>query len=138
MNVNRTIKALTMTVLLLFCTTALAWEGRNEIKVMTQNQYLGADLTPLLVTKDPTKFNEALILILQKVAANRFHDRAQRLAAQIAKERPHVVALQEVWRLGCQEDLPLAAPDQGCNDPTIKGAFVDQLQETLSALKAKA
>jgi endonuclease/exonuclease/phosphatase family metal-dependent hydrolase len=136
MIMKRIFLAITICSLLVFCTSASAWDDGGKIKVMTQNQYLGADLAPLLSTKTSTEFNDALISVLNKIAASRIHDRAQRQAAQIAKERPHVVALQEAWRFDCT-DLAQSTPGQGCNDPMIAGAFVDQLEETLSALKAQ-
>ena len=137
MSINRTASAYTIIAALLFyCATALAWGDHNEIKVMSQNQYLGADLAPLL-TANSDQFNDVLVTILKKVAASRFHDRAQRQAAQIAKERPHVVALQEAWRLECQDLINPPVQGHGCSDPAIKSAFVDQLQETRLALKAQ-
>jgi endonuclease/exonuclease/phosphatase family metal-dependent hydrolase len=136
MNTIRILQALIISSLLLFCSAASAWDDGGEIKVMTQNQYPGADLTPLL-TATPAEFNGVLVSVLEKIAASRFHDRAQRQAAQIAKERPHVVALQEAWRFDCQDLTPQTPKRRGCNDPMIAGAFVDQLKETLSALKAQ-
>ncbi len=136
MKTNRIIKLLTISSILLFCTAAFAWEDNGKIKVMTQNQYLGADLAPLLAAPSPEEFNAALVSVLQKIASSRFTDRAKRQASQIAKERPHVVALQEVWRFECQ-DLEPPMTGKGCNDPMVAGAFVDQLEETLGALKAQ-
>ena len=135
MGIKHTIKACTIAVSLMVSTTASAWKNDGEIKVMTQNQYLGADLVPLLAAPDPEAFNAALISVLTKIADNRFRDRVQRQTAHIAKEHPHIVALQEVWAFECQDFTPL--PGLGCDDPSIKGAFVDHLQETLVALKAK-
>lgn len=135
MGIKLTIKAFIISVLLMISTTALAWKGDGEIKVMTQNQFLGADLVPLLAAPNTDAFNTALISVLTKIADNRFRDRVQRQAAQIAKEQPHIVALQEVWAFECQDFTHL--PGLGCDDPSIKGAFVDHLQETLLALKAK-
>ena len=72
--------------------------------------------------------------MLEQIAANRFPARAQRQAALIAQQAPDLVGLQEVWEIACQE-LP---PTPGaCAEPAISGAFVDQLQVTLSALKAR-
>ena len=144
MNTNRIHQAFIISSLLLFCSAVSATDHRHEnhwydnrsIKVMTQNQYLGADLAPLLTASNATDFNVALVSVLKKVAASRFHDRVQRQAAQIAKDRPHVIALQEVWRFDCT-DLEPPTVGKGCNDPEIAGAFVDQLKETLSALKAQ-
>ena len=116
MNTIRILQALIISSLLLFCSAASAWDDGSEIKVMTQNQYLGADLAPLLTATDSLAFNDELVSVLKKIAASRFHDRAQRQAAQIAKERPHVVALQEAWRFDCQ-DLAPPTPRQGATLP---------------------
>ena len=43
----------------------------RDLGVVTYNQYLGADLTPLLVAP-AGQFNAALLGVLEKVAANRF------------------------------------------------------------------
>jgi endonuclease/exonuclease/phosphatase family metal-dependent hydrolase len=144
MNTNRIHQTFIISSLLLFCSAASAtdnrhenhWDDHHSIKVITQNQYLGADLASLLTASDAAKFNVALVSVLKKIAASRFHDRVQRQVAQIAKDHPHVVALQEAWRFDCT-DLEPPTTGKGCNDPEIAGAFVDQLKETLSALKAQ-
>jgi endonuclease/exonuclease/phosphatase family metal-dependent hydrolase len=144
MNTNRIHQIFIISSLLLFCSAASArdhwhenhWGDHHSIKIITQNQYPGADLAPLLTASDAPKFNVALVSVLKKIAASRFHNRVQRQAAQIAKEYPHVVALQEAWRFDCT-DLGPPTTGKGCDDPEIAGAFVDQLKETLSALKAQ-
>jgi len=108
--------------------------ANDEIKVLTQNQYLGADLGPLIAAP-PEDFNATLVQITQQVAANSFVERVQRQAKEIADRAPDVVALQEVWRFTCTDlDPPMAG--KGCSDPSIAGAFVDQLEYTLDALQA--
>lgn len=108
----------------------------DEIKVLTQNQYLGADLAPLLAAEDANAFNDALVAVLQQVAANRFPARALQQAKDIAARKPDIVALQEVWRFGCIDYFQPPIPDAGCGDPSIAGAFVDHLDYTLGALQA--
>jgi hypothetical protein len=100
--------------------------GAATFKVMTQNQYLGADLTPILAASDAIEFNAAVVKALQTVAANMPEQRAIALADEIAKEGPELVGLQEVYQFNC------AGP--GCSDPSIAVAFTDQLQATLDAL----
>lgn len=100
---------------------------------MTQNQYLGADLAPLLGAQDEAAFNAALVAALRQIADNEFPRRAERLARLIAQRRPHLVSLQEVWSFQCI-DLAAPLPGFGCGDPSIAGAFNDHLSETLSAL----
>jgi endonuclease/exonuclease/phosphatase family metal-dependent hydrolase len=126
-------RMLSLSALLSLLGGAQALAGSN-IEVMTQNQYFGADLMPLGTATTRAEFNAALVAILQQIAASNFPDRAQRQAAQIARQRPHLVGLQEVWLLEC--DDASASDGQGCEDPSIVGAFNAQLDETLRALDA--
>ena len=114
---------------LLSGTQALAGD---DIEVMTYNQYLGADFASIVFTP-PGEFNDALVEILQQIAATDFPRRAQRQAEQIAGRLPDLVGLQEVWYLDCVDAGPQAA-GKGCNDPSVAGAFVDHLEVTLDAL----
>lgn len=107
---------------------ALPASASDDITVMTYNQYLGADFTPLAAPPDGD-FSAALVSILEQIAATDFVARAERQAAEIARRRPHVVALQEVWDLSCTGDA--------CQDPLIADAFVDYLDATLDALAAR-
>lgn len=100
--------------------------GAN-IRVMTQNQYLGADLLPIFTATDAVTFNAALVEALQTVAANKPVERMRALARDIARERPELVGLQEAIHLRCA--------GAACSDPTIAAAFSDHLQITLDALK---
>lgn len=113
---------------------ALPASARDDIKVMTQNQYLGADFASLLAPPDGD-FNAELVRILQQIAATDFPARAQRQALEIARRKPDLVGLQEVWVLDCIDQDP--SDDRGCEDPSIAGAFVDYLDETLDALQAR-
>ena len=107
--------------------------AQDRITVMTQNQYLGADLAPLLTAPTAEAFNAALVAALEQVAANDFDARAQALAANIGERNPDLVALQEVWFFFCV-DLEPSTPDEGCDNPRIAGAFGDHLVPTLAAL----
>jgi endonuclease/exonuclease/phosphatase family metal-dependent hydrolase len=109
--------------------------GAATIEVMTQNQYLGADLAPILAAPDAGALNAALVTALQTVVANKPEERMKALADDIAKNQPALVGLQEVYRFDCVDIVqppPLAA---GCSDPSIAAAFSDHLQATLDALK---
>jgi hypothetical protein len=109
-----------------------------DIEVMTQNQYLGADLAPVLgaattVPFDPAAFNAAVVAALGKIAATRPAERARALADEIADRRPDVVGVQEAYVFGC---TPYTGqlPGTGCDDPSIKAAFTDHLLDTQRAL----
>lgn len=126
-------KRIFATSLALCLSGALPATAGDEIKVLTQNQALGADFASLLAPPNGD-FNGALVSIIKQVAATDFPARAQRQALQIARRKPHLVGLQEVWELRCR-DLN-SADNLGCEDPDIAGAFVDYLDETLAALVA--
>jgi len=98
-----------------------------DIKVMTQNQYLGAELAPVLAAPDDGTFRIAVGTALQQIAANTPKERMKAIAANILKERPAVVGLQEVYAFQC-------FGGSACNDPSVAGAFTDHLWETLDAL----
>jgi hypothetical protein len=124
--------SMTLALALLASAPALA-QGR--IDVMTQNQYLGADLTPILTAGTPQEFNEAVVAALEEVAANDFPTRAGLLAKLIANRLPDLVGLQEVFTFTCT-DLAPPTPGQGCDNPRISNAFNDHLSLTLAALVA--
>jgi hypothetical protein len=80
-----------------------------DIDVMTQNQYLGADIAPLVepgISQD--EFLARVAIALQQVAENRPRERIVALAAEIAARQPHLVGLQEVFAFSCVNMSPLA------------------------------
>lgn len=118
----------TLALALLASAPALA-EGK--IDVMTQNQYLGADLTPIVSAPNPIAFNEALIQALEDIAANDYPARAKKLAELIADRLPELAGLQEMFQFVCYETGALPG---ACSDPSISNAFNDHLQLTLDEL----
>ena len=126
---------------ILLGTTSLS--GAAEIDVMTQNQYLGADLAPVLAVAttepfDPVAFNTTVVEALTKIAAARPAERARVLAAEVSQRNPDVVGLQEAYKFVCSPypNVPPMA-GMGCEDPAIKDAFTDHLQNTEVALRGK-
>lgn len=105
----------------------------RELAVATYNQYLGADLTPILAAP-PAQFNAAVLAVIKQIGDNRFRARAQRQARLIAHAGPDLIGLQEVWQYECVDLPPVAG---ACADPAIRPALVDQLSVTLAALKAQ-
>ena len=105
-----------------------------DIEVMTQNQYVGADLIGVVSEPD---FNAAAIEFLQIRAASLPAGRARALAALIDKRTPALVGLQEVYLFTCIEPDPKPDDHKGCEDPSFAGAFTDQLADTLGALGGK-
>lgn len=115
---------------------AQAATAAGKIDIMTMNQYLGADIDPIVEAENPIELNEAVVTALEELAANDFPSRAVALAEIITDRLPELVGLQEAFIFTCT-DLELPSPDEGCDNPRIRNAFNDHLQLTLDAIAAK-
>src|SRR4051812_16788977 len=80
--------------------TSPAASSSRDVKVMTRNLYLGADLIPLATQPSREAFEQAAAQRFQTVLNNDFATRAKALAAEIARHKPDLIGLQEaaVWR----------------------------------------
>lgn len=97
-------------------------DGNRELTVMTQNLYLGSDLTPAIVAPDGASFLKAVATIYGTVQFTNFPQRAVAIASIIATERPDLVGLQEVAKW--TSTGPGAPPSQD---------FLDILAQALAA-----
>jgi endonuclease/exonuclease/phosphatase family metal-dependent hydrolase len=104
--------------------SAPAVADNHVIKVWTQNLYLGADLTPLLLAEDFDELEIAATSVIEQIAANFFPLRAQRLATEVALSQPDVICLQEVF-------------DFKLNDLNDGLPFIDYLQAIRNALAVR-
>ena len=118
------VTAVLLTVTSLVNAAPVGAGGSDTIKVMTRNQYIGTDLTPLILAQTPQEFLAAAAAALTQIAANNFPRRAKGFAREVFLTRPHAIGLQEVY------DLTL-------NGQHVGPPFVDHLEATLDAL-AKA
>ena len=66
--------------ILLPATLMAAPPGKPDIVVMTQNQYLGADLTPIVAAESPEEYNSAVLNAMFQITANNTPERVQALA----------------------------------------------------------
>lgn len=100
----------------------------SEITVMTQNLYVGADVDLViraLSSPDPNDDFAALLFAVETVGKTDFPARAEAIADQIARARPHAVGLQEVSQINI--DLrPLGVPAAVSQD------FLAMLQDALT------
>lgn len=104
--------------------STLAQSRPESITVMTRNQYLGASLDPVLTATNPAQFVAAVQTVLAQMTATDFPQRVEALADEIVAKRPHLVGLQEVFRLTL-------------NGTTSAPPFRDQLDDLLGALTAR-
>lgn len=98
---RRTLKLALIVSLLFLPLLALAADrGRTRnvrpIRVMTQNLYVGADIFHVLEAQTPEEVPFIVAGIWQTMEDTNFPERAASIAAQIGRERPDVVGLQEV------------------------------------------
>ena len=129
MIVRKLVAAITVAVFLtsLFCLPSAAAENRNyNVKVMTQNMNPGADIAAVAFAPD---LQQAIAEIIGAVLASDIPGRAALVAAEIARTKPDLVALQEASRW----EIITGLDDAG--QPVI--LVLDQLQQLLLALKAK-
>ncbi|MBW2498386.1 MAG: hypothetical protein JRF61_14025 [Deltaproteobacteria bacterium] len=92
---------------------------------MTQNQFLGADLGPLVLALGGVgDLEQVLAETLAQITANNFPLRAEALAEQICSKQPHVVGLQEVFRFTIND----------ISGPPAPLPFVDHLEELMSKI----
>ena len=133
---NRIRTAVLAGIALLASGSALAG-SKADIVVMTQNQYLGADLTPIIAAPDLSTANAAIIQALNTMSANNYPERVQALAETIHDKQPHLVALQEMYRFSCFD--PMYPPNP--LDPLSNGrcalfpnAFNDYVTATVDEL----
>ena len=111
----------------------------KEIRVMTRNLYLGADLGPGLNSGSLAELTSGAGAILRSVDATRFNDRAKQLAKEIRANNPDLVGLQEValWRT----TTPPVVYIPGLNTPastTVRYDFLALLLASLNKGKPKS
>ncbi len=103
--------------------------GASEITVMSQNLYVGADVDLViqaLGTPDGGDDFPALLFAIATLGKTAFPARAEAIADQIARTRPHAVGLQEVSQINI--DLrPLGVP------AVVDQDFLAILQAALTA-----
>jgi endonuclease/exonuclease/phosphatase family metal-dependent hydrolase len=80
--------------------SAIAKKGGNhktQVKVMTRNLYLGADIFKVVeaAQKDPGSIPSVVAEVFQTVQDTNFYDRAEAIADEVLKTKPHVIGIQE-------------------------------------------
>lgn len=71
-------------------------EGSNGITVLTRNVYVGGDVDQILQAETQEEIPLFVANVFQSIIATNFPERAQALAEEISKTKPHLIGLQEV------------------------------------------
>jgi endonuclease/exonuclease/phosphatase family metal-dependent hydrolase len=106
----------------------------KDVKVMTRNLYLGADLTPAIQATSLPALAQAGTNIWATVNATDFPSRAKALAREIADKSPELIGLQEaaIWRTGAPDGPPIPP----FNGTAANHVVYDYLQSLLDELAA--
>ena len=107
-----------------------AGHGEHSVSVMTRNLYIGTDVDAAmgaLANTDPADDLPALMVALQTLQHTDFAARVEAIADEIAKNRPDVVGLQEVY------DLSITPEWLGLPGGPIRIDFLAALQAALAA-----
>lgn len=73
-----------------------AERGNGDVRVMTRNLYVGADIFRVVGITDPIAILMEIAAVYDTVVQTDFPSRAEALADEIASTNPHLVGLQEV------------------------------------------
>ena len=75
---------------------------QGDIRVMTQNLYVGADLFRVVNASSIEQVPVAVAQTLAMIKQTNFTERAETIADQIKKEKPDLIGLQEVSKIRIQ------------------------------------
>lgn len=103
------------------------------VRVMTQNVYTGFDVDPLLAAEDPAVIPLLVAQAYEQLISTDFVSRAEAMADEIARTRPHLVGLQEVALIRIQ------TPGDAAGGGTVPAETVlfDHLGILMTALEAR-
>ena len=105
----------------------------KQVRVMTRNLYLGADLTPAIQATSLFGLAQAGSQIWSTVQATNFPERAKVLAKEIAAADPDLIGLQEaaIWRTGAPDGPPILG---GSPATTVTYDYLQSLLDELAAV----
>jgi hypothetical protein len=109
--------------------------GKSDIRVLTQNLYVGSDLTQLL-TAAPEEIPVVAAKIFTDIQTTDFFQRAESIADIVKYGKPHLIGLQEVslLRTQCPDDIVFPPNNP---QPNAEDVYADYLEILLRALEAR-
>lgn len=90
-------------ILMLACGPASPGDAVDEVRVLTRNIYVGADIFRVVEAPDTLTLITEIVAVYNTVLQTNFPERAQALADEILATNPHVIGLQEVSLIRSQD-----------------------------------
>jgi hypothetical protein len=109
----------------------LSWNP-NSLLVMTRNIYVGGDVDRVIEEQDPNQVPVRVAQTFAEVMSTDFNYRAEALADEIEKTRPHLIGLQEVSLVRYQSPSNFML---GTRYPDATDVLYDYLKILTTALK---
>ncbi len=98
-------------------------EAPGVVKVMTRNVYVGTDVDVVLEAENITDIPLLVAAAFQTLQNTNFVERANTLAAEIEKTRPHLIGLQEMAKIMRQTPGDFLNPNSVAASDTILNYF---------------
>lgn len=124
----------------LIASSPLAFADRDDkIKVMSRNLYLGADIFPVIeaANTDPSSVPLALTAAFQEMQQTNFVERAEAIADEIQRYKPHAIGLQEVSTVYLQSPSDFGHSQYGLPERPADTLFIDYISVLQNALTAR-
>jgi len=114
-------------------------DSTDKIKVMTRNLYLGADIFPVIeaANTDPALVPLAVTEAFQAMQLTNFNERAEAIADEIQRYKPHAIGLQEVSTIYTQFPSDFGYSQYGYPEQAADTLFIDYISVLQDALDSR-
>jgi hypothetical protein len=133
------ILSLTLGVLILIAPVSSAFPKKAKVKVMTRNLYVGGDIFRVVEAvndPDPLAIPIAVAGVFQTVQHTNFFERAEAIADEIQRYKPHLIGLQEVSTILMQEPGDFLVGNPAPAEVVVYD-YIEILMDALAARKLK-
>lgn len=124
----------------LIASSPLAFADRDDkIKVMSRNLYLGADIFPVIevANTDPASVPLAVTAAFQEMQQTNFVERAEAIADEIQRYKPHAIGLQEVSTVYLQSPSDFGHSQYGLPERPADTLYIDYISVLQNALSTR-
>ena len=131
---------LSIGLVFLLSVSAPALAGKPQLKVMTRNLYVGADIfrvVDAIDDPDPLAIPTAVAGIMQIISETDFAARAEAIADEIDRYKPHIIGLQEVSLIRTETPGDFLTGNLLPDAEEVAYDFLDLLMKALAKRKLK-